>query len=267
MSRPDGRKPEPVQDRELADLDRELLAIGFRERASFDAELRAQLRSPLPEQPRMWRMTGKRRRGLALVMAAIAALLTRGDAPAGLDAGSGGGTPVLIAEREEADVSRVASKGLYLAVSRVGRVLVVADSAPPDPPNRVPTDPLGVASDIFLDGTAFACAFSAERARCGVPEALIDGQGPELAHGPFVYRDVCCGRRDPTRPREGALTITGLRDAVAFVFLYVDANGDRRLTPGDQLRVRMHPRASELETPLYADGTSLPRRDVTVVAY
>lgn len=264
MTRRDRPKPEPVKDRELEDLDRELLAIDFRERASFDVELRAQLRSPIPEHRPV---TGARRRGLALVMAALAALWIRGDAPRDFNAGSGNGAPVLIAERDGSDVARVAAVGLYLAVNDVGRVLMVADSAPPDPPDRVPTDPLGVAHDIFRDGTAFACAFTAERARCGVPEALIGGRGPELARGPFVYRDVCCGRRDPTRPREGALTITGLRDAVAFVFLYVDANGDRRLTPGDRLRVRMHPRASELETPLYADGTSLPKRDVTVVAY
>lgn len=227
---PRGIRDEP----ELAALDRELRGIEFRERASFEAELRASLRRA--GRPR------KRSHIPAAVGVTLALLLAstqltdgrRGGRPAGAEA-----APVFIVEGSPA------AAGLYLAVAADGRVLRVG-------PGHFPLT--RTKSRNAGGGDTFACLFDIQEARCGPGAAVVGRAGSRLAGGPFVYRDLCCDVEERGR-REGVLTISAMREPALFVFVYEDANGDGRLSTGDRLRARVHPSESEPDEALYANGS------------
>lgn len=249
---PDGL--EPVRDPKLRPLDRELREIEFRERASFEAELRARLaggRSTPHPAGRPARAAG------AVIAALLIGLLVSGDADRTRPRASDMTRPVLIGP---ADVAG-GSAGLHLAVGEHGRVLAVG-ARPLEPGSP---DLLTLVSSS--GGAAFVCSFDSDRARCGPPGALLDEERAPVVRGPFIYRDICCDRREFTGPREGVLTVTGLRDAVTYVFLYVDRNGDGRLTSGDRLRMRAHPQTDRIEPPRYANADRVAGNGMAVVAY
>ena len=259
MGRKGNREFEPSLEPELAELDRVLRAIRFRERASFASELQRRLRGS--------KTTGSRRVRLAPAAVAAAAiglgLLQVTNGPWRPVKGPEGtiSRPVLVCPGDEewagaCTVQRASGSeaALYLTVNQAGTVLQLEQEQ-------------SSGSTVGYSQAAFACAFDIERALCGPPAIVASsGLGLRLALGPFIYRDVCCaGSPDGSKGRDGVLTVSGLRETVVFVFVYDDVNSDGRLSAGDRLRLRMHPPGPRPQQPLYAsrDDWNGQRPDAT----
>ncbi len=218
-------------DPELAELDRELRAIRFRERASFASELEDRVHQPAEGAPRRSRLIP-----VAAVVAAIGlGFVQLADGPWGAaNTRRVASRPVVVGVDAQPEAA------LYLAVSDAGTVLQIERSRS--------------AGRVGDSQAAFACAFDIERALCG-PAAIVAASGLTLrvADGPFVYTDLCCTRpAEGNKGREGVLTVSGLLDPVLFLFLYDDVNGDGEFSAGDRLRLRMHPPAPSSPLSRYA---------------
>jgi hypothetical protein len=227
--------PAVVGDPALSALDRELSAIQFRERASFEAELRVSLRRARRSRERL---------SLSAALAAAAVLLL---APTQLTDGPGKPGAADVATRPVFIVDENGATGLYLVIAGDGRVLRVGAGQP----GEAPATPRTAGA-----GNVFACHFDAREGRCG-PGASVTASpaSPRLANGPFAYRDICCDIREPGHGGEGVLTVSGLREPALFVFVYEDVNDDGRLSAGDRLRARVHPSGGGPDDAHYAFGS------------